>query len=52
VAISAIDRFSDTLIFSSSSCTIKSQSWDVKAKGLVKGSFEFEALDCTLGSTN
>jgi hypothetical protein len=52
ISIVALERTSDTLIFSSSNCTIKSQNWEIKSRSLIKGSFEFEALDCVLGSTS
>lgn len=43
-SLALVDRATDTQIFRADNCRCSGQSWDVPTKGLVTGSFSFEAL--------
>ncbi|NDD85746.1 hypothetical protein EBZ38_15905 [bacterium] len=43
-SIALMERSSGQVIFRAEQCSVVSQSWDIPSRGIVTGSFEFEAL--------
>ncbi len=43
-SLTLIDRASNMVLFRADSCAVTNQSWGVAAKGVMTGSFSFEAL--------
>lgn len=43
-SIMLVERISDTVLFRADYCSVQSQSWEFRAKEMVHGSVEFEAL--------
>lgn len=43
-SIALVERTSGQTIFRADQCSVLAQSWDIPSRGIVTGSFEFEAL--------
>jgi hypothetical protein len=43
-SIMLLDRATDKIIFQADQCSVLQQNWSVPLKGIVQGSFQFEAL--------
>lgn len=46
-SLALIEIGSDLVIFQADRCSLVSQSWNAPARGLITGSFSFEAIDWT-----
>ncbi len=45
IGIVVVDRVTDSVVFQCDRVAVTSQKWSVKSKGILEGSFSFEAID-------